>query len=125
MRFSSFCRGTRMELRELRSFVVLAEVGSIVKTAERVNLSAAAIHKQLKILETELGIQLYERAGRQLRLTQAAHILLPHIKILLAQYDAAMNALNEWKGLKQGTLQIGSGPAMSSHLMPLLLEEFR
>ena len=114
-----------MELRELRSFVVLAEVGSIVKTAERVNLSAAAIHKQLKILETELGVQLYERAGRQLRLTQAANILLPHIKILLAQYDAAMNALNEWKGLKQGTLQIGSGPAMSSHLMPLLLEEFR
>jgi LysR family transcriptional activator of glutamate synthase operon len=114
-----------MELRELRSFVVLAEVGSIVKTAERVHLSAAAIHKQLKILEAELGVQLYERVGRQLRLTQAANVLLPHVKNVLAQYDSALSALNEWKGLKQGTIQIGSGPAMSAHLLPLLLEEFR
>ncbi len=52
-----------MELRELRSLVVLSEVGSITKTAEKLNLSAAAIHKQLKMLESELGIQLYEKGG--------------------------------------------------------------
>jgi DNA-binding transcriptional LysR family regulator len=114
-----------MELRELRSFVVLAEVGSIVKTAERVHLSAAAIHKQLKVLEAELGVQLYERVGRQLRMTQAANVLLPHVKNVLTQYESALSALNEWKGLKQGTILIGSGPAFSAHLLPLVLEEFR
>ena len=114
-----------MELRELRSLVVLADTGNLTKTAERLNLSPAAIHKQLKVLESELGVQLYERAGRQLRMTQATRILIPHIKNLLAQYDAAMLALSEWKGLEHGTVQIGSGPAMSSYILPFLLEEFR
>jgi LysR family transcriptional activator of glutamate synthase operon len=114
-----------MELRELRSLIVLAETGNLTKTAERLNLSPAAIHKQLKVLENELGVQLYERAGRQLRLTQAASILLPHVQNLLAHYDAAMLALSEWKGLKHGSIQIGSGPAMSSYLLPFVLEEFR
>jgi LysR family transcriptional activator of glutamate synthase operon len=114
-----------MELRELRSLVLLADTGSITKTAEKSNLSPAAIHKQLKVLENELGVRLYEKSGRQLRLTQAAGILLPHVKSLLAEYDAAMLALSEWKGLKHGLVQIGSGPAMSSYLLPYLLGEFR
>jgi DNA-binding transcriptional LysR family regulator len=114
-----------MELRELRSLAVLADTGSITRTAEQLNLSAAAVHKQLKVLENELGVRLYEKSGRQLRLTQAAGVLLPHVKNLLTQYDAAMLALSEWKGLKRGLVQIGSGPATSSYLLPYLLGEFR
>src|SRR5262245_42327245 len=67
-----FDRGPVMEIRELRSLVMLKELGSLTKSAERLNLSAAAIHKQLKVLEAELGVQLYEKAGRRLRLTSAA-----------------------------------------------------
>jgi LysR family transcriptional activator of glutamate synthase operon len=114
-----------MELRELRCLVTLADMGSITRTAEKLHLSAAAIHKQLKVLEGELGVRLYEKAGRQLRLTQAAEVLLPHIKNLLAQYDAALDALSEWKGLKRGVVRIGTGPTMSSYLLPSLLEGFR
>lgn len=114
-----------MELRELRCLVTLAEAGSITRTAEKLHLSPAAIHKQLKVLEAELDVRLYEKAGRQLRLTQAAEVLLPHIKNLLAQYDAALSALSEWKGLKHGLARIGTGPTMSSYLLPSLLEEFR
>ncbi len=114
-----------MELRELRSLVVLSEVGSITKTAEKLNLSAAAIHKQLKMLESELGVQLYERVGRQLRLTQAAEIIIPHIKNLFTHYDASICALKEWKGLKGGVVRIGSVPTMSSYMLPSLLENFR
>lgn len=104
---------------------MLKELGSLTKSAERLNLSAAAIHKQLKVLEAELGVQLYEKAGRRLRLTSAAEMLLPHIKNLLAQYDMALSALSEWKGLKRGTVRIGTGPTMSSYILPPLLEEFR
>lgn len=114
-----------MELRELRSLVALAKLGSIARTADKLNMSPAAIHKQLKVLENELGVQLYEKAGRQLRLTQAAEIILPHIKNILAQYDATISALNEWKGLKCGLVRIGTGPTFSSYLLPSLLQEFR
>lgn len=114
-----------MEIRELRSLVTLKEVGKLTGIAERRHLSAAAIHKQLKVLEDELGVRLYEKSGRQLRLTQAAEIILPHVRNLLAQYDAALSALQEWKGFKRGCVRIGTGPTMSSYVLPPLLEEFR
>ena len=114
-----------MELRALKSLDMLASTGSITKTAQKLNLSPAAVHKQLKVLEDELGVQLYEKSGRQLRLTQAAITLLPYVKNLLAQYDATLLALNEWKGSRQGLIKVGTGPATSSYILPFFLGEFR
>ena len=114
-----------MEIRELRSLAMLEELGSIAQVANAVNLSAAAIHKQLKSLESELQVRLYERQGRRLKLTQPAEVILPHIKELLAQYDAATTALDEWKGMKKGLVRIGAGPSISAHLLPPMLKQFR
>ncbi len=114
-----------MELKELRSLVALAELGSITLAAEQLHLSPAAIHKQLKILEQELGVRLYEKAGRRLQLTQATEVLLPYLKDLLAQHDSALAALEEWKGLKRGVVRIGAGPTISSYLLPPMLKRFR
>ncbi len=114
-----------MDLRELRSLIALAEAGSLTRTAGKVNLSAAAIHRQLRVLEEELGVRLYERVGRQLRLTPAAETLLPLARELLAQYEAIRAAANDLKGLKRGRLRIGTGPTFSSYILPPLLEEFR
>ncbi len=114
-----------MEIRELRSLLLLADLGSIVKTAGKLNLTSPAIHKHLKLLEDELGVRLYERAGRNLRLTQAAHVLLPHIRNILLEYDAAVEELEELKGFKRGIVRIGSGPTFSSYLLPVLLEEYQ
>ncbi len=114
-----------MELRGLRSLVTLAELGSIARCAERLNLSAAAVHKQLKVLEEELEVRLYERIGRRLQLTQAAQVLLPHARGLLAQYETTLVAIREWKGLRNGSVRIGTGVTLSSYLIPSLLEEFR
>lgn len=114
-----------MELRELKSLVTLAELGSITATAERLHLTAPAIHKHLKLLEAELGVSLYEKTGRSLRLTQAAQIILPHLKNVLAEYEAALLAVREWKGLKRGLVRIGAGPTFSSYTLPALLKEFQ
>lgn len=114
-----------MELRELRSLVTLAELGSLAATAAKLHLSPAAIHKQLRALETELGIRLYEKNGRQLKLTQAADVLLPYSRDLIAEHDAALSALAEWKGLKRGVARIGAGPTLSTYMLPPLLRRFR
>lgn len=114
-----------MELRNLRSLVALAELGGIRRVAEKLHLSAAAIHSQLKTLEEEMGVQLYEKMGRQLRLTQVAETLLPHIRNLLAQYEAVVSALDEWKGLKHGVVRVGASLTISSYMLPALIEEFR
>jgi len=112
-----------VELRELRSLVAVSELGSISLAAEQLHLSPPAIHKQLKILEAELGVPLYEKVGRYLQLTQAAEVLLPYLKDLLAQYDSALSALEEWKGMKRGLVRIGTGP--TSYVLPIILKKFR
>jgi DNA-binding transcriptional LysR family regulator len=114
-----------VELRGLRSLVTLSELGSITKCAEKLNLSAAAVHKQLKVLEAELETPLYEKVANRLRLTQAGETLLPHVKRLLAEYDTALSALDEWKGLRRASVRIGTGPTMSSYVLPPMLREFR
>lgn len=113
-----------MEVRELRSLALLIELGSLKSVAERVHLSAVAIHKQLRGLEEELGFPLYERDGRRLQPTRAAQMMLPYITELLAQYDAVAMAAAEWKGVKRGFLRIGAGRSMSSFLVPRLLQRF-
>ncbi len=114
-----------MELRQLQSLVSLAQLGSIAKVAENLHLSSAAVHKQLKVLEGELGVCLYTKNGRSLRLTQAAAVLLPYAKEVLAQHDTAVNAIKEWSGLKRGVLRIGAGPTLSSYVLPNLLILYR
>ncbi len=114
-----------MELKQLRSLVALSELRSISSVAERLHLTPAAIHKQLKILEDELGVRLYESIGRQLRLTQPAEVVLPYLKVLLAQCDSAVAALEEWRGMKRGLVRIGAGPTISSYILPILLKKFR
>lgn len=112
-----------MELREIRSLVALSELGSILLVAEHLHLSAPAIHKQLKVLESELGVCLYEKAGKQLKLSGAADTLLPYFKELLAHYDLAMSDLEEWKRMERGVVRIGTGP--SAYVLPAILRQFR
>jgi DNA-binding transcriptional LysR family regulator len=112
-----------VELKELRGLIALSESKSITIAAEQLHLSPPAIHKQLKILEQELGVPLYEKAGRGLQLTQAAEVLLPYVKDLLAQYDSALSALEEWKGMKRGVVRVGTGP--TSYVLPAILKRFR
>lgn len=114
-----------MDIKQVRSLVTLAELSNITRTGEKLHLSASAIFKQLKLLEDELGVRLYEKAGRQLKLTQATEILLPHLRSLLAQHEAALLALDEWKGLKSGSLRIGAGPTFGYYVLPRLLDQYR
>lgn len=114
-----------MDLQHLRSFVALADLGGLAKVAEKLRLSPPAIHKQLKLLEAELDVQLYEKLGRTLRLTQVGELLLPYCRDILAEHDTALAAVSEWKGLKRGIIRIGAGPATSVHLLPSLLRAYR
>lgn len=114
-----------MELRHLRGVALLAELGSITAVAKVLHLSAPAVHKQFRELEAELGIKVYERTGRTIRVTDAANVLLPFAREMLAQYEGAVAAVKEWKGLKKGLVRIGAGPTTSSYILPGLLRKFR
>lgn len=114
-----------MEFREVRSLVALGRFESIARAAQEVNLTPAAVHKQIKNLESEFGMSMYEKSGRGVQLTQAAHAILPHLEALLAQHDAVMSVLTDWKGVGPGVLRIGANPAISGVLIPRLLQLYR
>lgn len=112
-----------MELKELRSLAALADLKNLSSVAEHTHLSPPAVHKQLKILENELGVPLYEKFDKELQLTPEAGVLLPHIKEMFANLEFALSALDQWKGISRGSVRIGSG--QSSYVLPWILKHFR
>src|SRR5215467_14358588 len=106
-----------MNLRALRMFVATADSGSLGRACVQLNVSQPAASRQIHTLETELGVPLFHRAGRQLQLTSAGHDLLRRSRRLLADADLLTE---EARGLK-GTLKISATPQMMTALLTSFL----
>jgi DNA-binding transcriptional LysR family regulator len=97
----------RMELRQLRHFVAVAEERSFTGASKRLHLVQSAVSVSIKTLEAELGSPLFERTTRQLRLTDSGAALLPEARLTLAAAEAAQDAVHEVAGGLRGALRIG------------------
>lgn len=105
--------------------MALHECGSIREAAQKCNISPAAVHKHLKIIEHEMDVRIYEKRGGSLRLTEAGRVVLPFAKEIFLHHDAAFAAIAEWKDGGLGRVRIGAGPSFSSYLLPALVKSFR
>ena len=81
-----------MELRHLRYLVAVAEDGRLARAAERLRVAQSALSRQIQDLERELGVALFERTPRGLRLTPAGHAFLDHARRALAEVEAGRRA---------------------------------
>jgi DNA-binding transcriptional LysR family regulator len=114
-----------MELRHLLYFEAVARHHSVTRAAEELSVAQPAITKQLHDLEKELeGGPLYQRVGRNLRLTEAGKCLLDHTRAILSQVEALKIEVREHGELKQGRVTIGAPPTVGEHLLPDLLADF-
>jgi DNA-binding transcriptional LysR family regulator len=93
--------------RDLRYFVAVAEELHFTRAAERLFISQPALSKQIRALERTLGAPLFERRGREVHVTPAGDALLPYARRVLAEWDAAENAVEQAKEAQQATLVIG------------------
>lgn len=91
-----------MELYQLRAFVTTAESGQITRAAERLHLTQPAVSAQIKALEQEIGVPLFERVGCGVRLTRAGCELLKHAKSVLT---AAAGVVVQGRRLREGGCQ--------------------
>src|SRR5215207_8520894 len=80
-------------LRDLRYFVAVATERSVTRAAETLLVSQPALSKQIRALERQLRVTLFERRPRELRLTRSGEELLPHARRLLAEWDDAQRAV--------------------------------
>src|SRR6266496_1759968 len=94
-----------MELWQLEVFTAVAEEKSFSRAGQRIGRTQPAISSAVKLLETELSEQLFDRMGKSIRLTAAGELLLEYSRRLLGLREEALLAIGELRGLSRGTLR--------------------
>lgn len=112
-----------MEIRQLRSFRTVANLLSFNKAADRLNYAQSSISAQIQALEEELGVQLFDRLGRRVQLTETGTQLLHYAQKILDLVDEAQS---EMVGEKepQGALTVRIPETFGVHRLPPVLKEF-
>lgn len=110
-----------VNLRALRTFVTTAEHGGLGRASERLHLSQPAASRQIRALETELGVALFQRDGRSLRLSPEGEDLLRLCRRLLADAELIVDRARALKGGQTGILRIAATPhVIAGVLAPFL-----
>src|SRR5690242_7035894 len=97
-----------MELRRLRYFVAVAEHLNFRRAAEALQTSQPSLSQQVRGLEAELGVELFERTKRRVRLTDAGSELLHGARQAIAEFDSATRRAKEARSGVRGSLAIGA-----------------
>jgi DNA-binding transcriptional LysR family regulator len=112
----------RMELRQLRHFVAVAETGNISRAAQKIFLTQPALSRQIKALEEEIGQCLLERKAHSIHLTPAGEAMLREARELLLHADQAAERVRATSS--GGRLRIGYAPSLASGLLSPAVANF-
>lgn len=96
-----------MEVRLLEYFAAVCEELNFTKAADRLNISQPSLSQQIKILESNLGVQLFERTGKKTYMTQAGEILLQRTQNIFSEINEAKRELKELREHKLGKITVG------------------
>ena len=113
-----------MNLHQLEIFRAVAERGSVSRAAEALFLSQPGVSLQIKALEKSLGLQLFEKHGRTLRLTEAGHELLKYSERIFALLDETRQVMEELGGAKRGTVKVAASTTAGIYVVPPALGVF-
>lgn len=113
-----------MELRQLKTFCVIADSGSFTKAAGELGYAQSSITAQIQALEEELGTRLFERLGRNVTLSRAGERLLLYARQITQLSAEAAEAVVEGETAK-GTLVIGAPESLCVYRLPAIIEAFR
>jgi len=114
-----------MELQQLKYMVALSQEHHFSRAARRANVTQPTLSQQLKKMENELGIPLFERSSRGVKLTPAGERFLPYALATLDSLEKGVAALQEESGKIAGRIKIGAIPTIAPYLMPQILVALR
>jgi DNA-binding transcriptional LysR family regulator len=114
-----------MELRHIHYFIAVAEELHFSRAAERLHISQPPLSQQIRDLEDELGVKLFERTKRQVNLTEAGSVFLERSYRVLAQLEQAIEATQQIGRGEVGRLSIGFVDSAMYTLLPEIVRVFR
>lgn len=114
-----------MNIHHLSIFSTVAATGSLTASARKLHISQPALSRELKVFEERLGVTLFERHSRGMRLTQAGEVLSQYAKRLFELERAAEGAMREIAGGQQGRLALGASNTIGTYVLPRVLAAFR
>ena len=115
-----------MELRHLRYFVAVAEEEHITRAAARLSMQQPPLSQQIKALEEELGVSLFNRVGKRIQLNGAGKLFLSDAREILTQADNAMQRVRRFDLGEEGRMRVGYTSSAALHeLTPGIIRAFR
>lgn len=114
-----------MNLVQLQGFLEVAREGSFTRAAEKLYLTQPALSLQIKALEEELSTELFERDGKQIRLTSAGQVLQQRATQILDLVELTQQDVVGVKELRRGQLTIGTNDTNCLYLLPSVIRSFR
>ncbi|MDR3590191.1 MAG: LysR family transcriptional regulator [Negativicutes bacterium] len=113
-----------MEIRQLKTFALIARLGSFVQAADTLGYAQSTVTSHIQTLESELGVRLFERLGHRIKLTDPGKSLLPYAEQVIKLTAEALEAITK-PDVPQGKLTIGTGESLGTYRLPALLQAYR
>ncbi len=114
-----------MDDRRLRYFVAVVDEGGVTRAARRLHVAQPSLSEALRAFETELGVRLFDRVGRGVRLSAAGQALIGPARQILRAMDEARSAISGVVGLQTGRLEIAALATLAVDPMATLIGRFR
>src|SRR5690349_15685865 len=116
---------TKIELRHLRAFVVVAEESSYSKAALRLRVAQPAVTRTVQQLEHALGAQLFERSTRSVQMTPIGRFLLERSRDILGSVQSTADSVRRMVLGQKGEMLVGFNDFTISEILPPVLNRFR
>jgi DNA-binding transcriptional LysR family regulator len=113
-----------MDTKKLRLFDVVARLGSFSQAATKLHIAQSAVSIGIKNLEQQLGLQLFDRSERQIRLTPEGERLWQHAQTVLKQLAAAERDMADMQNLAAGTVRFSTTAMLGSYFFPEYIQAF-
>jgi LysR family cys regulon transcriptional activator len=116
-----------MKLQQLKYLLAIVDNGlNITAAADRLYTSQPGVSKQLKLLEEELGLQLFTRKGKSLeRVTNAGEKVIDRARVIMHEVDNIRSLANDYYQEEEGTLTIATTHTQARYVLPSVIREFR
>lgn len=114
----------RIKFRHLQTFVEVARQKSVIKAAGLLNVSQPAVTKTIRELEEALGVSVFERDGRGIRITRYGEVFLRHAGAALTALKQGLDSVSQERTGEAPPIRVGALPTVSTRIMPRAMELF-